>query len=205
MIPATFVGMALALAARCSSRCCWRAPARWPSSCCRRSLLVFGATFGAAVAGSTMADLRRSSAPGSGWPSPPDRTPQTGALIAQLVELATLARKEGMLPLENRAARSRTRSCAAACSWPSTACRSSSCGGCSTARSRPPRRRPGGRALLRQDGRLRADRRHHRHRRRAGAGAARASRTRRCSARSSPAPSSRPCGACCRPTSSGCR
>jgi len=32
-----------------------------------------------------------------------DRLPRTPALIAQLVELATVARKEGMLPLENRA------------------------------------------------------------------------------------------------------
>jgi chemotaxis protein MotA len=33
----------------------------------------------------------------------PDEASRTGSLIAQLVELAGLARKEGMLPLENRA------------------------------------------------------------------------------------------------------
>jgi chemotaxis protein MotA len=65
-------------------------------------VLVFGATFGAAVAGSTMADLRKLGA----WfrlSFGPERAAITGSLIAQLVELATMARKEGMLPLENRA------------------------------------------------------------------------------------------------------
>ena len=64
-------------------------------------ILVFGATFGAAVAGSTMADVRRITA----WfrlAFAADRTPQTGRLIALLVDLATTARREGMLPLENR-------------------------------------------------------------------------------------------------------
>jgi chemotaxis protein MotA len=65
-------------------------------------VLVFGATFGAAIAGSTMADLRRL---GSWFRMSfgPERVSANGSLIAQLVELATLARKEGMLPLENRA------------------------------------------------------------------------------------------------------
>src|SRR3954452_1240195 len=65
-------------------------------------VLVFGATFGAAVAGSTVADLRRLGSwvrVGFG----PARTALNGSLVAQLVELATMARKEGMLPLENRA------------------------------------------------------------------------------------------------------
>jgi chemotaxis protein MotA len=65
-------------------------------------ILVFGGTFGAAVTGCTMADIRRIGA----WfrlAFAPDRGPQTPALIALLVELATVARKEGMLPLENRA------------------------------------------------------------------------------------------------------
>jgi chemotaxis protein MotA len=65
-------------------------------------ILVFGGTFGAAIAGSTMADIRRIPA----WfrlAFAPDRRPQTGSLIGLLVELATLARREGMLPLENRA------------------------------------------------------------------------------------------------------
>jgi chemotaxis protein MotA len=65
-------------------------------------VLVFGATFGAAIAGSTMSDLRKL---GSWFRMAfgPDEGSKTGSLIAQLVELATLARREGMLPLENRA------------------------------------------------------------------------------------------------------
>jgi chemotaxis protein MotA len=65
-------------------------------------ILVFGGTFGAAIAGSTTADVRRIGA----WfrlAFARDRGPQTSALIGLLVELATVARKEGMLPLENRA------------------------------------------------------------------------------------------------------
>jgi chemotaxis protein MotA len=67
-------------------------------------ILVFGATFGAAVAGSTMADVRRIGT----WfrlAIAADRTPHTGTLIALLVDLATTARKEGMLPLEHRVRR----------------------------------------------------------------------------------------------------
>jgi chemotaxis protein MotA len=65
-------------------------------------VLVFGATFGAALAGSTMSDLSKL---GSWFRMAfrADEAATTSALIAQLVELATLARKEGMLPLENRA------------------------------------------------------------------------------------------------------
>jgi chemotaxis protein MotA len=65
-------------------------------------VLVFVGTFGAALSGMTMADARRIGA----WfrlAFAPDRGPQTPALITLLVELATVARKEGMLPLENRA------------------------------------------------------------------------------------------------------
>ena len=64
-------------------------------------ILVFGATFGAAVAGSTMSDVRKIGS----WfrlAFAADRTPHTPALIALLVDLAGTARKEGMLPLENR-------------------------------------------------------------------------------------------------------
>jgi chemotaxis protein MotA len=64
-------------------------------------ILVFIGTFGAAVSGSTMADVRRIGA----WfrlAFAADRSPLTSQLITLLVELATLARKEGMLPLENR-------------------------------------------------------------------------------------------------------
>jgi chemotaxis protein MotA len=64
-------------------------------------ILVFGGTFGAAIAGSVTADLRKlgswlRSAFGA------DRTSRATELIAELVDLATLARKEGMLPLEDR-------------------------------------------------------------------------------------------------------
>src|SRR4051812_17330145 len=65
-------------------------------------VLVFGATFGAAAAGATVTDLRRL---GSWFRMSFSREKASPgrSLIAQLVELATLARKEGMLPLENRA------------------------------------------------------------------------------------------------------
>src|SRR6476620_401563 len=65
-------------------------------------ILVFGGTFGAAITGSTMSDVRRIGS----WfrlAFAPDRGAQTGALVTLVVELATLARREGMLPLENRA------------------------------------------------------------------------------------------------------
>jgi chemotaxis protein MotA len=64
-------------------------------------ILVFGATFGAAVAGVATSDLRKLGA----WfrmAFAPDRTSQTRGLVDELIELATMARKEGMLPLENR-------------------------------------------------------------------------------------------------------
>jgi chemotaxis protein MotA len=65
-------------------------------------ILVFGGTFGAAIAGSTTDDVRKLGA----WfrvAFAADRTSRTTELITELVELATMARKEGMLPLENRA------------------------------------------------------------------------------------------------------
>jgi chemotaxis protein MotA len=101
VIPATFVGMALALGSLITMMLLEGtnplAVVLLPPL-----VLVFGATFGAAAAGSTMADLRKLGA----WfrlSFGPERTAVTGSLIAQLVELATMARKEGMLPLENRA------------------------------------------------------------------------------------------------------
>src|SRR3954447_4023254 len=72
-------------------------------------ILVFGATFGAAVAGATTGDLRTIGA----WfrlAFAADRTPHTQELIAQLLDLASKARREGMLPLENHAQRVRARS-----------------------------------------------------------------------------------------------
>jgi chemotaxis protein MotA len=65
-------------------------------------ILVFGGTFGAAVAGSTMSDVRRIGS----WfrlAFAPERASRNANLVTQLVELATHARKEGMLPLEKRA------------------------------------------------------------------------------------------------------
>jgi chemotaxis protein MotA len=65
-------------------------------------ILVFGGTFGAAAAGSTMADLRNIGS----WlrlAFAPERSSRNAEIIAELVDLATTARKEGMLPLENRA------------------------------------------------------------------------------------------------------
>src|SRR5215218_10430807 len=64
-------------------------------------ILVFGATFGAALAGAVTADVRKLGS----WlrtAFAPDQASQTGALVAELVELATMARKEGLLPLETR-------------------------------------------------------------------------------------------------------
>jgi chemotaxis protein MotA len=65
-------------------------------------ILVFGGTFGAAVAGSTVDDVRKLGS----WfrmAFAADRGPRTTQLITELVELATMARREGMLPLERRA------------------------------------------------------------------------------------------------------
>src|SRR3569833_674585 len=61
-------------------------------------LLVFGATFGAALAGSTMADLRRRGQ----WTRSalmPQRVPTMTDRIAVLVDLAGKARREGLLAL----------------------------------------------------------------------------------------------------------
>src|SRR3954466_11786289 len=65
-------------------------------------ILVFGGTFGAAVAGSTVADVRKIGS----WfrmAFAAERASRNKEIIAELVDLATTARKEGMLPLENRA------------------------------------------------------------------------------------------------------
>ncbi len=101
MIPATFVGMALALGSLIVTMLLEEssplAVVLLPPL-----VLVFGGTFGAALAGSTMADLRKL---GSWFRMAfgPEGATAAGSVIPQLVELATLARKEGMLPLENRA------------------------------------------------------------------------------------------------------
>ncbi len=67
-------------------------------------VLVLGGTSGAAIAGCTAADVRRIGV----WcrlafaAEPPPRTP---LVIAELVELATMARREGLLVLEDRVRR----------------------------------------------------------------------------------------------------
>jgi chemotaxis protein MotA len=101
VIPATAVGMALALGSLIAMMLL-EGSSPLAVILLPPLVLVFGATFGAAVAGSTMADLRKLGT----WfrmAFSPDEASRTTSLVAQLVELATLARKEGMLPLENRA------------------------------------------------------------------------------------------------------
>jgi chemotaxis protein MotA len=65
-------------------------------------ILVFGGTFGAAIAGSTSSDVRRIGS----WlrlAFAAERESRKTRLITELVDLATHARREGMLPLENHA------------------------------------------------------------------------------------------------------
>ena len=62
-------------------------------------ILVFGGTFGAAIAGSAMSDLKKV----GGWFKQalmPPKVPPVSARIATLVALAEKARKEGLLALE---------------------------------------------------------------------------------------------------------
>jgi chemotaxis protein MotA len=64
-------------------------------------LLVFGGTFGAAIAGSTIDDLRRLGQ----WTRlalTPERVPTMAARIAVLVDLAVAARREGLLALDRQ-------------------------------------------------------------------------------------------------------
>jgi chemotaxis protein MotA len=101
MIPVTFLGMALAVGSLIVTMLL-EGSSPLAVILLPPLVLVFGATFGAAIAGSTASDVRRIGS----WfriAFAAERAPQTGTLIAQLVELATMARKEGMLPLENRA------------------------------------------------------------------------------------------------------
>jgi chemotaxis protein MotA len=101
MIPATFLGMGLATGSLVAMMLL-EGSSPLAILLLPPLVLVFGGTFGAAIAGSTSRDLRNLGR----WFAMAfsgERTPRTPALIAQLVELATVARKEGMLPLENRA------------------------------------------------------------------------------------------------------
>jgi chemotaxis protein MotA len=101
VIPATIVGMAVALGSLVVMMML-EGTSPLAIIVAPPLILVFGATFGAAVAGSAMADLRRLG-PWFRMTFGPERASTGASLVAQLVELATLARKEGMLPLENRA------------------------------------------------------------------------------------------------------
>ncbi|MCW2685005.1 MAG: MotA/TolQ/ExbB proton channel [Blastococcus sp.] len=101
MIPATVLGMALAVGAMIVMMLL-EGSSPMAVVVLPPLVLVFGATFGAAVAGSTTTDVRKIGS----WfrlAFAADRAPHDAALIAELVDLATMARKEGMLPLENRA------------------------------------------------------------------------------------------------------
>jgi chemotaxis protein MotA len=67
-------------------------------------VLVFGATFGASAAGLAASDLPKIGS----WfrlAFTAEPTRGTASVIQELVELATTARKEGLLPLENRTAK----------------------------------------------------------------------------------------------------
>jgi chemotaxis protein MotA len=101
MIPATLLGMGLAIS---SLLAMMLLEGSSPTAVLLLPplILVFGGTFGAAIAGSTTDDVRKIGS----WlrmAFAADRTSRTTEIITELVELATMARKEGMLPLENRA------------------------------------------------------------------------------------------------------
>ena len=101
MVPATLLGMALAVGSLLAMMTL-EGSSPLAIVLVPPLILVFGGTFGAAVAGSTMADLRRIGS----WfrlAFAPERPSRNQALVAEIVELATHARKEGMLPLEKRA------------------------------------------------------------------------------------------------------
>jgi len=101
MVPATFLGMGVAVGSLIAMMLL-EGSSPLAVVLLPPLILVFGGTFGAAVAGSTTADVRKLGR-WFGMAFRGDREPTTQALITQLVELATVARKEGMLPLENRA------------------------------------------------------------------------------------------------------
>lgn len=64
-------------------------------------VLVLGATFGAAMAGCTPADVRRMPS-WFGLAFAPEPAGRTASVIALIVDLATTARRYGLLPLEDR-------------------------------------------------------------------------------------------------------
>lgn len=101
MVPATLRGMALAVASLLTMMVL-EGTSPLAVVLLPPLILVFGGTLGAAVAGSTVSDVRRIGS----WfrlAFAPERASRNASLVTQLVELATHARKEGMLPLEKRA------------------------------------------------------------------------------------------------------
>ena len=101
MVPATLLGMALAVGSLLTMMVL-EGTSLLAVVLLPPLILVFGGTFGAAVAGSAMSDVRRIGS----WfrlAFAPERASGHANLVTLLVELATHARREGMLPLEKRA------------------------------------------------------------------------------------------------------
>jgi chemotaxis protein MotA len=98
MDPATLIGIALAMGALLTTMIL-EGSSPMAIVLLPPLLLVFGGTFGAAIAGSAMADIKKM----GGWFKQalmPAKVPPIGERIATLVSLAEKARKEGLLALE---------------------------------------------------------------------------------------------------------
>jgi chemotaxis protein MotA len=96
--PATLIGIGLAVAALLATMII-EGSSPMAILLVAPMLLVFGGTFGAAIAGSAMADVKKI----GGWfklALMPAKVPPIGDRIATLVSLAEKARKEGLLALE---------------------------------------------------------------------------------------------------------
>jgi chemotaxis protein MotA len=98
MDPATLIGIALAMGALLATMIL-EGSSPMAIVLLPPLLLVFGGTFGAAIAGSAMADIKKM----GGWFKQalmPAKVPPIADRIATLVSLAEKARKEGLLALE---------------------------------------------------------------------------------------------------------
>jgi chemotaxis protein MotA len=98
MDPATLIGIALAMGALLTTMVL-EGSSPMAIVLLPPLLLVFGGTFGAAIAGSAMADIKKM----GGWFKQalmPAKVPPIADRIATLVSLAEKARKEGLLALE---------------------------------------------------------------------------------------------------------
>jgi chemotaxis protein MotA len=98
MDPATLIGIALAMGALLTTMIL-EGSSPMAIVLLPPLLLVFGGTFGAAIAGSAMADIKKM----GGWFKQalmPAKVPPIADRIATLVSLAEKARKEGLLALE---------------------------------------------------------------------------------------------------------